>query len=62
MQGFIVNNYESEFPEAIEQLAKWLKADKIQLSETIVERFENIPQAFLDLFESKNNGKMVIRI
>ncbi len=62
MQGFIVSNYEDKFPVAIQQLASWLQEGKLTYEETIVEGFENIPQAFLDLFEGKNKGKMVVKI
>jgi len=62
MQGFIVFNYEAKYPEAIQQLSKWLSEGKLTYKETIVEGFENIPQTFLDLFEGKNSGKMLIKI
>ncbi len=35
---------------------------KLKYTETIKEGFENIPQAFLDLFEGKNTGKMVVKL
>ncbi|WP_373073458.1 NADP-dependent oxidoreductase [Zeaxanthinibacter enoshimensis] len=62
MQGFIVSNYAEHFPEAINALAGWLKEGKLTYEETIVEGFENIPQAFMDLFSGKNKGKMVVKI
>jgi NADPH-dependent curcumin reductase CurA len=62
MQGFIVSNYAEKFPEGIKQLSEWLKAGKLQYSETIVNGFDQIPQAFMDLFEGKNDGKMVVKI
>ena len=62
MQGFIVGNYATGFPEAIQQLATWLKEGKLTYSETIVEGFDHIPQAFIDLFEGKNSGKMIVKI
>lgn len=62
MQGFIVSNYEEKFPEAMQQLAEWLAAGKLTYTETVVEGFENIPKAFMDLFEGKNTGKMVVKI
>ena len=62
MQGFIVGNYAAKFPEAITNLAGWLKEGKLTYSETIVEGFEQIPQAFIGLFEGKNNGKMIVKI
>ncbi|HEX7365760.1 MAG TPA: NADP-dependent oxidoreductase [Pelobium sp.] len=62
MQGFIVGNFAPKFPKAIQQLAQWLKAGKLHHKETIVEGFDNIPQAFIDLFDGKNQGKMVVKI
>ncbi|TDG37369.1 NADP-dependent oxidoreductase [Pedobacter changchengzhani] len=62
MQGFIVGNYADKFPDGIKQLSTWLKEGKLVSSETIVEGFNNIPQAFIDLFEGKNNGKMIVKI
>ena len=62
MQGFIVGNYAEKFPEGMKHLSQWLKEGKLTYSETIVDGFENIPQAFLDLFEGKNKGKMIVKI
>jgi NADPH-dependent curcumin reductase CurA len=62
MQGFIVSNYAEKFPEAIQKLAGWLNEGKLTYTETIVDGFDNIPQAFIDLFEGKNKGKMIVKI
>ena len=62
MQGFIVSNYMEKFPEGIKQLSEWIKKGKLTYTETVVEGFEAIPQAFIDLFDGKNTGKMVVRI
>ena len=62
MQGFIVSNYADKFPEGVKQLSEWLKAGKLQYSETVVNGFDQIPQAFMDLFDGKNEGKMVVKI
>lgn len=62
MQGFIVSNYMEKFPEGIKQLSEWIKGEKLTYKETIVEGFDAIPQAFLDLFEGKNTGKMVVKV
>lgn len=61
MQGFIISNYADKFPEAMKQLSSWLAEGKLTYSETVVEGFENTPQAFLDLFEGKNEGKMIVK-
>ena len=62
MKGFIVGDFSAKFPAAINQLAIWLKEGKLTYIETIVYGFENIPQAFIDLFEGKNKGKMIVKI
>lgn len=62
MEGFLVRNHAKEFGPATIQLAQWLNEDKLNYEETIVEGFKNIPQAFLDLFEGKNKGKMVVKV
>jgi len=62
MQGFIVSNYADKFQAAMKDLITWFKEDKLQYTETIVEGFDQIPQAFIDLFEGKNEGKMIVKI
>ncbi len=62
MQGFIVGNYAIKFPEGMGQLAKWLQEGKLNYTETIVEGFDSTPQAFIDLFEGKNKGKMIVKV
>ncbi|ADV51328.1 2-alkenal reductase [Cellulophaga algicola DSM 14237] len=62
MQGFIVSNYADKFPEAMKQLSIWLCEGKLKYTETVVEGFDNIPSAFLDLFDGKNKGKMIVKI
>lgn len=62
MQGFLVRDHVQEFERAINELAGWLKSGKLKYDETVVEGFENTPQAFIDLFDGKNTGKMVVKI
>ena len=62
MQGFIIFDYKEKYPEAIRQLAQWLSEGKLTYTETIREGFEEIPQAFIDLFSGGNKGKMIVKI
>ncbi|MCL5129299.1 NADP-dependent oxidoreductase [Algibacter sp. L4_22] len=62
MRGFIIGDLSGKFPAATKQLTAWMKADKLKFSETIVEGFDNIPQAFIDLFDGKNKGKMIVKV
>jgi NADPH-dependent curcumin reductase CurA len=62
MQGFIVNDFAEHFEAASKQLLGWLMQGKLSHHETIMEGFDNIPQAFMGLFEGKNEGKMIVKI
>ena len=60
MQGFIVSNFQSLFPEGIQQLAQWVKEGKLKFTETIVHGFDQLPTALLGLFKGDNTGKMIV--
>ncbi|MDP4209220.1 MAG: NADP-dependent oxidoreductase [Bacteroidota bacterium] len=62
MQGFIVSDYVSRFPEGIKRLTQWLGEGKLSYQETIIKGFEKLPEAFTGLFEGKNTGKMLVEI
>ncbi len=62
MQGFVISDFADKHPQGVQQLSKWLQEGKLTYTETVEEGFENIPQAFLDLFEGKNKGKMVVKV
>ncbi|TBW29134.1 NADP-dependent oxidoreductase [Gramella sp. KN1008] len=62
MQGFLVRDHMQDFERAIQQLAGWLKQGKLKYDETILEGFENTPKAFIELFEGRNTGKMLVKI
>lgn len=62
MQGFIITQYASRFAEGIAQLAQWFMSGKLKHAETIVEGFDNTPQAFIGLFSGENLGKQVVKI
>lgn len=61
LQGFIVSNYSDRFGEALDQLARWVNDGKIKYTETVIDGFDKLPDAFLGLFSGKNQGKMLIK-
>ena len=61
MQGFIINNFQKDFPEGIAHLSKWVNEGKLKFKETIVEGFDQLPTAFLGLFKGENQGKMIVK-
>jgi len=62
MKGFIITAYGARFAEGVTQLAQWLVAGKLKYAETIVEGFENTPQAFIGLFSGDNLGKQIVKV
>ncbi len=61
MQGFIIWQFNDQFPEGIQQLARWIKEGKLKATETIEQGFENLPKALLGLFKGDNTGKMLVQ-
>ena len=61
MQGFIVSNFQNEFPEGFKHLAEWVKDGKIKFTETIENGFDQLPKALLGLFKGENRGKMIVK-
>lgn len=61
LQGFIVRNYSSRFGEAISQLTQWFNEGKLKYTETILDGFDKLPEAFLGLFSGNNQGKMMVK-
>ncbi|RPD51581.1 NADP-dependent oxidoreductase [Paracnuella aquatica] len=60
MQGFIVGNFQEQFPEGMQHLAQWIRKGKLKTTETIEHGFENLPNALLGLFKGENTGKMIV--
>lgn len=61
MQGFIVFNYERLYPEALQALSTWVAEGKLRFAETIINGFEQLPNALIGLFKSENTGKMIVK-
>ncbi|WP_058306434.1 NADP-dependent oxidoreductase [Gracilibacillus massiliensis] len=62
MQGFTLGDFADRFAEGSKALAQWLQEDKLKYEETIKEGFDKIPEAFLDLFEGNNIGKLLVKV
>ncbi|SHN23152.1 NADP-dependent oxidoreductase [Gracilibacillus kekensis] len=62
MQGFTLGDFADRFAEGSQALAQWLQEDKLKYEETIKEGFDNIPEAFLDLFKGNNIGKLLVKV
>ncbi|GAA3936056.1 NADP-dependent oxidoreductase [Hymenobacter algoricola] len=62
LQGFIVSDYLSRWPEGVTRLTEWYGQGKLQFEETITEGFGQIPAAFLGLFQGDNTGKAIVKV
>ncbi|ARI75883.1 NADP-dependent oxidoreductase [Halobacillus mangrovi] len=62
IKGFTVGDYQDRFKEGFDELSKWLKEGRLTYEETVVEGFENIPDAFFGLFEGSNLGKQLVKV
>jgi len=58
MEGFIIFDYEKQFPEARQELASWLAEGKLKRKQTIVTGgIEKAEEALLGLFQGRNIGE-----
>ena len=62
VEGFIVLDYGTRFPEAIVALAGWMKEGRLRYRLDIVEGLENAVTAVRRLYTGENNGKLLIRV
>lgn len=62
MEGFVVFNYLSRYPEGIREMAGWVAQGKLKTREDVSEGFDTFPDTFLKLFRGENLGKLVLKI
>ncbi len=62
MEGFIVLDYASRFPEAIEALSRWRQEGRLVQKEDVAVGLENAPRTLMRLFTGENFGKQLLKI
>ncbi len=62
MKGFTLGDFATDFERGFTDLSTWLLQGKLEYEETIVEGFENTPEAFLGLFKGTNLGKQLVKV
>jgi len=62
MQGFLVWDYEHRYEEAVDRLARWVRAGVLRYREAITEGLETAPGAIAELYRGDNMGKRLIRL
>jgi hypothetical protein len=62
LQGFIVSEHMSLWPQALAELGAHLAAGRIRYRESVAEGLENAPAAFIGLLKGQNFGKQLVRL
>jgi len=62
LQGFIILDHFDKLAEVSGQLAAWVADGSLEPLETVVEGFEQLPNAINMLFDGANVGKLVVRV
>jgi NADPH-dependent curcumin reductase CurA len=62
LQGFIVLDHLDRRDEAVAELSGWLAAGELEMHQTVIEGFEQLPTAINMLFDGTNIGKLVVHI
>ena len=62
MRGMLVGDHFALRPKFIAEVAPLVASGELKYSETIVDGIRNAPQAFLDLLDGANTGKMLVRV
>ena len=62
IKGFLIFDHINDREDFENDMKKWISINQIKWKETIVEGIGNSPQAFIDLLEGKNIGKMLVKI
>ncbi|MGR3867217.1 NADP-dependent oxidoreductase [Streptomyces graminifolii] len=61
MEGFLVSNYRDVQDELYDFAVPHLRSGRLALDETVVDGFEHIVDAFLEMLHGGNTGKIIVR-
>lgn len=62
MQGFLIFDHKDRIPEALADLAGWLRTGKLVAREHVLEGPEAAPEAIAMLYRGENTGKLLIKV
>ena len=62
MEGMVVFDYADRYPQAVAELAGYLKAGTMKSREDVVQGLDHFPEALLKLFNGENFGKLVLQV
>jgi NADPH-dependent curcumin reductase CurA len=62
IQGFLMPEYERDYPEADARLTDWVRAGRILPRADVLEGFEQAPSALMRIFAGRNVGKQLLKV
>jgi NADPH-dependent curcumin reductase CurA len=63
VRGYINYEFLAEYREAfLNDIGGYLREDKIKHQEDVTDGLANAPQAFLDMIDGRNFGKVLVRV
>ena len=62
MEGIVVFDYAARYPEAVRDIAGWMKEGRFKSREDVVEGIDTFPETLLKLFEGSYFGKLVLKV
>jgi len=62
MEGIVVFDYADRYPEAIAEMAQYLKDGRMKSREDVVVGLETFPETLVKLFTGGNFGKLVLQV
>ena len=62
MEGMVVFDYAPRYPQAVAEMAAYLKEGRMHSREDVVQGLEQFPAALLKLFNGENFGKLVLEV
>ncbi len=61
-RGFIVTDFQADFPEFLAQVCPMVETGAIRFIEDLRQGLEHAPEAFIDVLKGQNRGKMVLSL
>lgn len=62
IQGFLLDDFETEYETARAELLGWYKEGLLQTREDVLEGIESVPHAFVRMLKGENFGKQLVRL
>lgn len=62
MRGFLVTDHTARYPEAVRNLANWVRRGQVRYAEEILDGIERAPESIERLYRGEHRGKLLIRL